>query len=719
MAQHDRFLLAPLVTVLSTAAALAQAPATPFAVDSAQRTAAANEALGLRQSRLVRIDSRLAIAQDFELPLEGEDRVLRLRPNTVRAADHELVVYGPDGAGIVKPEPAWTFRGRVLGLDGAEIAGSVMEDGLHAMVLLADGRRVWIEPVLGRVAGADRYDHVVYRDEDRLVEGGRCGAVTPLAREIGSSYQRMIAAGSDEPNDLRFAELALDSDVEFYNMFESVSEAAAEITNIINIVNLQYEREVRISHSIVRIIIRTVEPDPYNSRQPSNLLDQFRDHWFAQQRSVQRDVAQLFTGKLLFDGLVGLAYFSGICSDVEGYSLVSRPCSSLACRTDLSAHELGHSWAASHCTCPGTTMHPTVQAANTFHPTITIPQILAYRDTRTCLEIGDDLLAVNLVTPTAVIAETNTIPLAAIADFRLHNDLNVSDESTWSIEPPALGVLSPEWDFTAAEVDEPTEGTIWISYTFDGVTRADTQTITVINASAAVQPDPDTPAKNRYLSLIVPVGTGPTAVGVKMVSLLRADPPYPPQVLVPNYSGYEGQWRWVGPATTCTDSTAVPVQFRCAALQCDPHYAIWADEVIHVYGGEIIPSSEYEVRVFPATCSGAEDTCGMASAAWISRTQRFGDIVPDFHVVGAYPASQPNVLDLSAIVSKVKGLPGLSFPEALLHSNQPAVNDYIYVLDIADCIDAIKGFAPIAIGPCICPVTATCPSTDQCGRCNP
>ena len=78
----------------------------------------------------------------------------------------------------------------------------------------------------------------------------------------------------------------------------------------------------------------------------------------------RRDAAQLFTGKNLTGGYIGLAITRSLCSTDAAFSVVvsnSVACVPLACKTDLSAHELGHIWSANHCSCLGWTMNPYLQ----------------------------------------------------------------------------------------------------------------------------------------------------------------------------------------------------------------------------------------------------------------------------------------------------------------------------------------------------------------------
>ena len=53
------------------------------------------------------------------------------------------------------------------------------------------------------------------------------------------------------------AELACDTDTEYFNDYGTVAATEAQINSVINTVNLQYESQVGISHAITTIIVRT------------------------------------------------------------------------------------------------------------------------------------------------------------------------------------------------------------------------------------------------------------------------------------------------------------------------------------------------------------------------------------------------------------------------------------------------------------------------------
>ena len=112
--------------------------------------------------------------------------------------------------------------------------------------------------------------------------------------------------------------------------------------------NLQYEPEVGITHSITTTLVRTSSNQPYTSSDAGTLLDQFRSEWNSNQSSIQRDVAQLFTGKSIIGGTIGIAWVGAVCTSF-GYGMVESDFNgNFASATDLSAHELGHNFGLHH-----------------------------------------------------------------------------------------------------------------------------------------------------------------------------------------------------------------------------------------------------------------------------------------------------------------------------------------------------------------------------------
>jgi hypothetical protein len=261
---------------------------------------------------------------------------------------------------------------------------------MHLMIYRGDDTpRVWIEPATVASGQALPDDHVMYTDDDIIPYPGECGVTDENLPDdepqVEDGGQGGIAGACANP--FWITEVAVDADHEMYLDFGgSVSSVEATINQIISVMNIQYQNDVGIRHTISTIIVRSSAADPYTSTtSPGGLLNQLESHWNTQQGGVQRDIVHMFTGRNLDAPVIGIANLSAICVQNNAYGLVMNIGGSLACRTDLSAHELGHNWSADHCSCGGNTMNSSLTCANNFSPTQTIPQIIAFRNTRNCI----------------------------------------------------------------------------------------------------------------------------------------------------------------------------------------------------------------------------------------------------------------------------------------------------------------------------------------------
>ncbi len=332
-----------------------------------------------------------------ELNINGAPLTLEMFTHSVRSLNYQVRVQLADGSiEMREPGPVRTMRGSFLELTGSLAAGSMLDDGLYAMVIMPDGEKYWVEPIASKVPGAPADEHIIYQAADVTTPNGDCGTpdeVPAISGDGVATVQPEIRTQPDESgiingmvdgNELFIAELACDADVQFRNIY-GVAGAENRINAIINTLNIEYERDVEIRHEIVDIIIRTAEPDPYTSNDSNTLLSQFRAEWITNQAAISRDVAKLFTGRNINGTIIGQAWtIGGICPRSTAYCY-SQDLGNFNCMTDLASHELGHLWNGIHCACNGTMRTP-LGCFNQFVDS-SVARILQHRDSRTCLQV--------------------------------------------------------------------------------------------------------------------------------------------------------------------------------------------------------------------------------------------------------------------------------------------------------------------------------------------
>jgi metallopeptidase family M12-like protein/dockerin type I repeat protein len=329
------------------------------------------------------VDTRAGVTQRVLVPYDGAVLEFDVGPFSARSEHYEVKYQQADGSYVVvEPGAVRTIRGTVANVPGARVAGGTSDDGMMAVVMMPDGRRIWIEPLVGRVAGAVAGDHVIYDAEDVVGQGGDCGTEVDREAAAIAGGGGPVPAGAGCDTLPCIAELGCDSDVEYYGRWGEGVEA--RINLVIGLINEQYEEEVGIRHEITTIIVRPDEPDPYSSTSSNSLLNQFRSHWLSNQGSVVRDVAKLFTGKEIQGSVIGEAFtIGGICT-TSSYCYSQSDWSGLSCATDLAAHELGHLWGAFHCNCSGFTMNTPTNCGNQFASS-SVVSIVNHRNSRNCL----------------------------------------------------------------------------------------------------------------------------------------------------------------------------------------------------------------------------------------------------------------------------------------------------------------------------------------------
>ncbi len=388
---------------------------------------------------------------ETDVLLEGIVRRLRLWPRDVRSPDFKLLV--DDGVQIRQlPTPASvTYRGMVIGLPESLVAASIINGELDAVVRLSKaGSLLAIQPIRRVMPSMPAGRYLVFDGKDSTAQGvcGVKSGPTP-------------GAAIDVAGNL-VCEIGCDADYEMYQKNGSnTTNTQNDVTNVMNNVDVIYQRDVQIEYLITAIVVRTARV--YTSSDASTLLNQFRSRWNSAHGNIRRDTAHLFTGKSMIGSVIGLAWLRVICNLSQAYGLSeSRFTNGMTSRTGLTAHELGHNWGSGHCSggscyimCPG--LGGCGRNLTRFG-SASIGAILNHKNSRTCLSAASKPVLTSL-SPTAVQAfggQTVTLKGADLLDVSRINigqrqvikpALRVVDSRTLTVAMPkatslGFGVMS-------------------------------------------------------------------------------------------------------------------------------------------------------------------------------------------------------------------------------------------------------------------------------------
>jgi hypothetical protein len=357
------------------------------------------QALHLRGAEVatVNVANELNVPVQVRVVIAGQQYTLDLSPYSVRDENYTLWEQQADGSWLqLDPGPINTLRGDVVGVPGSVVAGGMMPDGLYARILLDESHDYWLEPIGGRVKGAEPGMYVIYTNDNLMQGDDRCGNTEgPLGGE-GAPSDKSGGGAAPRGGTLYTAQLACDADWPYFQRYGGSLNVQSRISTVINTMNVQYERDVDIQHVITTTLTRgSAGADPYSTTDPATLNAQIESEWNGQ-GSITKDVIQLFTGREIDGNVIGRAnHIGAICTSGGDPNcfVQSDFNNNFMSAADLSAHELGHLWDAVHCSCsnPASTMNPSITSINRFtfsNDQNNISQIVSYRNGRSCLTTG-------------------------------------------------------------------------------------------------------------------------------------------------------------------------------------------------------------------------------------------------------------------------------------------------------------------------------------------
>ncbi|MDE2258158.1 MAG: hypothetical protein KGK05_10390, partial [Xanthomonadaceae bacterium] len=292
-------------------------------------------------------------------------------------------------------------------------------------------------------------------------------SVNDLARQLKLASSRGAVAAAATSHALRFATIAVDTDSAFMqNLFNNNTTSAGNwIANMINVMNLMYERDVLVQLQLGTTIYRTTANDPYasgtyaatNVPADGTDLSNFGSYWQANYSTpgpnyITRSFAVLLSGLGPCSGnscsASGIAWINSYCQNASsgGSYAVVQVFSKIAFDPDGSGaaglydHELGHNFGADHTHCTDATTGQYAVATNTIDicyngegathgggqcydgattscPASGAGTIMSYCDVSACAQNNIRAFSpiqINAAAPYGVVADSNAAPAGCL-----------------------------------------------------------------------------------------------------------------------------------------------------------------------------------------------------------------------------------------------------------------------------------------------------------------
>lgn len=291
---------------------------------------------------------------------EPEAGTLVLRRIEVFRPGASIVVRrGGRKVALERPDIAY-FAGGLEGRPGSFAFLSV--DGQwNTRGLVSDGRLLWNVGTANGAPVVQPIDPGQPPEEAAAAWGCESeGALQPPgAPALGAAAvaEQVLRAAAADAGALYQADVAVETDAEFHDLFDSTEEAVAYVGDLFAAMSAIYERDVgtalRVSH--LSLWADGSSSDPWTATSTMGGLNEFMAEWRSSQTGISRTVAHFMSGKRTGGGV---AYVGVLCSSYYGFGFTGSLNGRFSTTTPYLfwdilglSHELGHNFGSGHTHC--------------------------------------------------------------------------------------------------------------------------------------------------------------------------------------------------------------------------------------------------------------------------------------------------------------------------------------------------------------------------------
>lgn len=310
---------------------------------------------------------------------EGKAFSFALERFEVFTAGARIVVHRPQGDEVLAPPVSTVWRGTVRGEEGSLVFLSLRETGeIAGLVVGGSGGVALLGPdATGAGLATYPFDPSVGKssppfhcEQDALP---KAAPLLPAAVRVGAAAASRVGApiGAAGTAPLT-AELAIETDWEFWNLFGDSGRAATYVGDLLGAISALYQRDLQTSLKVRYLSLWAGGPatDPWEATNLCMGLAELGNFWHDERAGVPRDAVHFLSGKSMGGGLawIGTLCATDVPQDLSCGSKVPTFLGAYGLTSEVSgtfdphapavvwdifavAHELGHNFGSPHTHC--------------------------------------------------------------------------------------------------------------------------------------------------------------------------------------------------------------------------------------------------------------------------------------------------------------------------------------------------------------------------------
>ena len=323
------------------------------------------------------------LLDNVEVAGTGETAALVLERFEVFTSDAVIIVHAEEGeTRLPAPRNAY-FKGAVDGEPGSRVLLSVVEDGTvqgivtrsEGLYLIGGEEEGAVQKSLGGPLSMHEVDPISLKTSS---SGFTCGndqlpPVTDPLAAMGAPEPAALAAVEKAEKAVSYtARVAIETDYEFYQKFNSVTLATNYAANLLAYASTIYEDEINTALMVPSVSLWTTSSDPWSQGSTTCGLMEFGRYWNKNNTGISRTISHFLSGRPLGGGIAWLGVLCnsgfntsancpglatdaawggayGFTASLSGLFNINNP----TIMWDIVAvsHEIGHNFSSPHTHC--------------------------------------------------------------------------------------------------------------------------------------------------------------------------------------------------------------------------------------------------------------------------------------------------------------------------------------------------------------------------------